>query len=280
MVEQHSDPPKRVVKKVVKRTVARETPAVPERTARTARLSTRTRPEPPRRASPPVAAARKPRTPPAARTGTVQPSPPAAKQPKLKRPSITRPKITRPSITRPSMPQLDVRGRVGDVFFGIWHFIIDTIADAWHWLTGLRLPLLPPMRASIITGLVVGYLAVGLGWGFYQVFRATLGTSAGGRWGFLALVFVAFLVFITGELLLAGFGVAHARAISILAVLMVFVAVMLLFIEAASGIWSVVLVPALCVLAYSGSCTAMVLAGAEPNAQRLPWEPTDDSTVT
>jgi hypothetical protein len=185
-----------------------------------------------------------------------------------------------PSINRPSLPAPDIRGRVGDVFIGIWHFIIDTIADSWHWLTGVRLPILSPLRASVITGLLVGYLAVGLGWGFYEVFRATLGTSAGGRWGFLALVFVAFLVFITGELLLAGFGVAHARAISILAVLMVFVLIMLLFIDLASGIWALVLVPALCVAAYSAACTAMVVAGAEPNAQRIPWEPTDDSTVT
>jgi hypothetical protein len=271
MVEQHSDPPKRVVKKVVKRTVVRETPSPPERTARTARLSTRTRLEPPRRPSPPVAAPRKPAARKAApRTAT----PRTAKQPRLSMPSIKRPSINRPS----SAP--DIRGRVGDFFIGIWHFVIDTIADSWHWLAGVRLPILSPLRASVITGLLVGCLAVGLGWGFYQVFRATLGTSAGGRWGFLALVFVGFLVFITGELLLAGFGVAHARAISILAVLMVFVLIMLLFIDLASGIWAIALVPALCVAAYSAACTAMVLAGAEPNAQRIPWEPTDDSTVT
>ena len=188
-----------------------------------------------------------------------------------------------PKVNRPSLPGPDLRGgvaTVGDVFIGFWHFIIDTIVDSWHWLAGVRLPIVSPMRASVITGLLVGYLAVGLGWGFYEVFRATLGTSAGGRWGFLALVFVGFLVFITGELLLAGFGVAHARAISILAVLMVFVLIMLLFIDLASGIWAFALVPALCVGAYGASCSAMVLAGAEPNAQRIPWEPTDDSTVT
>ncbi|HSI26444.1 MAG TPA: hypothetical protein VK948_03465, partial [Aeromicrobium sp.] len=85
-----------------------------------------------------------------------------------------------PKVNRPSLPGPDLRGgvaTVGDVFIGFWHFIIDTIVDSWHWLAGVRLPIVSPMRASVITGLLVGYLAVGLGWGFYEVFRATLGTS-------------------------------------------------------------------------------------------------------
>lgn len=277
MVEQHSDPPKRVVKKVVKRTVVREAPAPPERPARTARLDARTRPAPTRRPAPPVAP-RRTRPAPAAQTATMPtPAPPQRiKEPKARK-----------TLSRPSVPRADVRGgvadgaaTVGDWFIRRWHAVIDAIADGWHGLTGLRLPVLSPMRGSVVTGLIVGFLAVGVGWGFYELFRATLGTSAGGRWGFLALVFVGFLGFITGELLLTGFGVTHARAISILAVLMVFVAIMLVFIDLAAGIWAVLIVPSLCVAAYATSCTAMLLAGSEPNAQRIPWEPTDDSTVT
>ena len=194
-----------------------------------------------------------------------------------------------PSIRRPSvsLPRPDVRGRaidvrhaVSDWFVDGFHRLGDVRSDAWHWFIGLRLPHLSPMRASAITGVIVGFLSVGLGWGFYQLFSATLGTQAGGRWGFLALVFVSFLAFIAGELLLAGFGVQHGRAISVLSVMLVLLAILLVFIDLAAGIWAVLIVPTLCVGAWLASCAMMQVAGNETNDQRLPWEPTDDSTVT
>jgi hypothetical protein len=288
MVEEHSGPPKRVVKKVVKRTVA--APAQAERPIRAARLTTRTRPEVTRRAAPAVPPRK---TKPEARTA---PTPRPATGPKAPKRSFkpSMPSIRRPSLPHPSMPRPDVRGRadgvrdsardafhgVGDWFARIFHRIIDTIADAWHWFTGLRLPHLPPLKGSAITGAVVGFLAVGLGWCFYQLFSATLGTQAGGRWGFLALVFVGFVGFIVGELMLAGFGVPHGRSISILSVLLVFLAILLFFLELAAGIWAVLIVPTLCIIAYIASCSMMLLAGNQENDQRIPWEPTDDSTVT
>lgn len=168
---------------------------------------------------------------------------------------------------------------MGGFFAGIYQTVVGAILGGWHWLIGLRLPHLAPSRGAAITGLIVGFLAVGLGYGFYQLFSATLGTTAGGRWGFLAVVFVAFVTFLVGELFLAGFGVPHSRAISILSVLLVLLFVLVFFLDLAAGIWALLIVPTLCVLSYMASSTVMQWAGAETNAQRLPWEPTDDESL-
>jgi hypothetical protein len=92
-------------------------------------------------------------------------------------------------------------------------------------------------------------------------------------------VFVAFVTFLAGELFLAGFGVTHSRAISIMSVLLVLLFVLVFFLDLAAGIWALLIVPTLCVFAYMASCTVMQWAGSEDNAQRLPWEPTDDESL-
>jgi hypothetical protein len=153
------------------------------------------------------------------------------------------------------------------------------VEDAWDWVVSFRLPHLSPVRGSAITGVVVGVLSVLAGWGFYALFTATLGTRAGGGWGFLAFVFLSFVAFILGELLLAGFGVPHARVVSILSVLLVLLAVLVFFLDLAAGIWAWVLIPVLTALAFVGSSAAMTAAAREKNPQRLPWEPTNESQV-
>jgi hypothetical protein len=153
------------------------------------------------------------------------------------------------------------------------------IEDAWDWLVSLRLPQLSPVPGSAMAGLLVGLLSVGIGWGFYRLFSATLGTRAGGAWGLLAFVFLSFVAFIIGELLLAGFGVPHARVVSILSVLVVLLAVLVFFINLAAGVWAWLLMPALGALAFAGSSALMEAISREENEQRLPWEPTEESQV-
>jgi hypothetical protein len=173
----------------------------------------------------------------------------------------------------PSLPlaKPGLRGRVGN--------IRHVFEDAWDWLVSMRLPHLSPRRGSAITGVVVGLLSVLIGWGFYEVFSATLGTQAGGGWGFLAFVFLSFVAFIVGELLLAGFGVPHARVVSILSVLLVLLVVLVFFLELAAGIWAWLLIPVLMSLAFIASSSVMSAAAKEQNPQRLPWEPVDESQV-
>lgn len=241
MVEQLPGPSTRVIKRVVQRPVTPAPP--PERSAHAARPSQRLRQAPASRRA--------------------------------------------PRVSRPPRRRLHVREATSGVVgvLGVWimravHALTDRIADAWFWLLGVRLPVLSPIVGSVATGLLVGFLAVGLGRGIYEVFEATLGTVAAGWWGFLALLGIAFVSFIAGELLLAGFAISHGRAISMSAVLLVLVALMVAFIDLAEGVWAVVIIPALSVAAFATTCLAMQLAGLETNAQRIPWEPTDDSVVT
>ena len=165
--------------------------------------------------------------------------------------------------------------RVHDAFVGVRH----RLEDGWDWLASVRLPHLSPVRGSAITGVLVGLLSVVIGWGFYEIFSATLGTQAGGAWGFLAFVFLSFVAFIVGELLLAGFGVPHARVVSILSVLLVLLVVLLFFIKLAAGVWAWLLIPVSMSLAFVTSSAVMSAAAKEQNPQRLPWEPVDESQV-
>ncbi len=82
-----------------------------------------------------------------------------------------------------------------------------------------------------------------------------------------------------GELLLAGFGVPHARVVSILSVLLVLLLVLVFFIDLAAGIWAWLLIPVLAALAFAASSAAMAAASKDQNPQRLPWEPVDESQV-
>ena len=128
-----------------------------------------------------------------------------------------------------------------------------------------RLPHLSPLRAAAITGIVVGLFAVTLGYLSYELFSATRGTSAGGGWGALVLVVVAFVTFAVGELLLGGFGVEHGRFISAMSVMLVLVLVLTFFLELAAGPIAWILFPVLGVIAFMASCRVMMFAADEPN---------------
>ena len=318
MSQEPDDATRRVVKKVVKKTVVR--PLAPTQPAANANAGTGTSPaarnprrlRTPRLATPTRVPAARPSAPapsatpapaPAARSATPASPPPEASA--TTAPIVAAPAIEtteakpakargwRPSL--PSLPSLPKRkrrakheggGRLRRVRYAITDPIVDgfawvgdVIIDGWHWLIGLRLPHVSPSRGSAITGALVGLESVALGWGFYQLFSATRGTQAGGGWGFLALVFVAFVAFITGELLLSGFGVPLARVVSILSILVVLLMVLVFFIKLAAGMWAWLLIPALSAAAFVTSNMVMQIASQEQNEQRLPWEPTDESQV-
>ncbi|MGI9084049.1 MAG: hypothetical protein ACR2FE_02015 [Aeromicrobium sp.] len=135
----------------------------------------------------------------------------------------------------------------------------------FRWLRDLRLPHLSPLRGSAITGIVVGLLAVVLGWLSYLLL-STIGTaSAGGGWGALILVVVAFMTYAAGELLLEGFGVEHARVVSATSIMLMLVLVLMFFLELAAGGGAWILLPLLGVLTFVVSCRVMHLAADQPN---------------
>lgn len=186
-----------------------------------------------------------------------------------------RAKASRPSIRIPSPPRRPGAGlaararlagsRVGDrgraAAFATGH----RLRAGLRRLRDLRLPHLSPLRAAAITGLVVGLFAVSLGWLSYELFSATRGTSAGGGWGALALVVVAFVTFAVGELLLGGFGVDHGRFISSMSIMLVLVFILTFFLDLSAGRGAWILVPGLGMIAYVASCRLAMVVADQPN---------------
>lgn len=182
---------------------------------------------------------------------------------------------TRPSIRIPTPPRRPGAGlasrarlagsRVSDRARDVTYTASETVGRGLRRVRDARLPLLSPMRAAAITGLVVGLLAVGLGWLSYELFSATRGTSAGGGWGALVLVVVAFVTFAVGELLLGGFGVEHGRFISAMSVMLVLVVVLTFFLELAAGPVAWILFPVLGLVTFMVSTRIAMFAVEQPN---------------
>lgn len=241
MVEQRR-PTKKVVKKVVKKTVL-------VRPAQTG--STKVRPTARATAS----------TPPA----------------RLKSKSATSTPRRRPSIRIPSPPRRPgvglagrarlVGSRVGERARDARYGASRSVHRSLGFARGLRLPHLSPLLGAAITGLLVGLLAVALGWLSYELFSAAGSATAASGWKALVLVVVAFLTYAAGELLLEGFGVMHARVISAMSILLVLVLVLMFspLLELAAGPGAWLLLPALGTLTFMVSCRVMYLAADQPH---------------
>jgi tryptophan-rich sensory protein len=208
-----------------------------------------------------------------AQTGStkVRPAAPKAGTPLAK----LRAKASRPSIRIPSPPRRPGAGlaararlagsRVGDRGRDASFAAKRRVRSSVGWLRDLRLPRLSPMRAAAITGLVAGLLAVALGYLSYELFSATRGTTAGGAWGAIVLVVVAFVTFAAGELLLGGFGVDHGRFISAMSIMLVLVFILTFFLELAAGPAAWILIPVLGMIAFMASGRVALIAADQPN---------------
>jgi hypothetical protein len=184
---------------------------------------------------------------------------------------------SRPTLRIPSPPRRPGAGlagrarlagsRVGDRARGARDATGEALGRGFDFVRGLRLPHVSPLRGAAITGILVGLLAVALGWSSYLLFSATRGTTAGGGWGALVLVVVAFLAFAAGELLLDGFGIEHGRSISAMAIMLVLTLLLmfssLLNLAAGPGAW--ILIPALSMIMFMVSSRVMQFAADQPN---------------
>ncbi|MEV7398299.1 hypothetical protein [Aeromicrobium sp. NPDC092404] len=128
------------------------------------------------------------------------------------------------------------------------------VADRFHALMAWRIPHIDPRLASVVTGLVVGLLSVGLGLVALEIFNDVRGVASGGKqWGSLTFVVVTFVAIIIGDLLLTAFGTARAGIISFLGVVLAIVAILGVFLEMADDNRALVLVPVLGAVTYLAS---------------------------
>jgi hypothetical protein len=215
------------------------------------------------------------------KTVVVRPAQPGSTKVRLAAPKAGTPlaklraKASRPSIRIPSPPRRPGAGlaararlagsRVGDRGRDVSFAAKRRVRSGLGWLRDLRLPRLSPMRAAAITGLVTGLLAVALGYLSYELFSFTRGTTAGGAWGAIVLVVVAFVTFAAGELLLGGFGVDHGRFISAMSIMLVLVFILTFFLELAAGSAAWILVPVLGMIAFMASGRLALIAADQPN---------------
>lgn len=238
-------PAKRVVKRVVKKTVARPSAPAPA-------------PAPTVRYGRPVATATRPSTPSAGKPAQ------AKAQPRPHGPATAKQKTVRPKTPR-QRPQVDLRAKVTaarSTTGRIWWAVADPVSDGSRATARLvaararavaawRLPHLSPYPAALITGAVVGVVAVLLGVGSLSVFESVRGVSSGGGlWGGITFTVVAIVGVLLGESLLRGFGTPAPRLRSFLAVILTIVAMLGLFLDLVDGVAGLVLVPLLSLAGY------------------------------
>lgn len=119
-----------------------------------------------------------------------------------------------------------------------------------------RLPTMPlrGLPAAVLAGVVVGVLAVLLGWLAGVGCEAVRGTSAcGGGPGLLILLVVLAALTWAGSLLLRVLGVPHAGSTSLLAVGILAVLVLVLLLDSLDEGWALVAVPVASAIAHAAS---------------------------
>ncbi|MRK02543.1 hypothetical protein GEV27_13560 [Aeromicrobium sp. S22] len=207
------EPTKRVVKRVVKKTVVR--PGAPGAT------------KPQVRYGRPVATATKPRATAQSKTAA-QSKAVDKKAPATKRsPRDLGVKVTAGG-RRVGDAWTTVAGRAGSAA----RTSGTTLSTRARAVAAWRLPHINLYLASVITGVVVGIAAVLLGVIALRIFDAVRGVSAGGGlWGSIAFIAIAAAAVFAGDALLRGFGSTAARLTSFLAVVLSVVAMLGLFLD-------------------------------------------------
>jgi hypothetical protein len=142
----------------------------------------------------------------------------------------------------------DAAHAAGDLARRLGFAVRDKGEDAVWAVRDYRVPMIPPLHASLVTGLLVGLVVTAGGWGCLALFTAIRGTSAGGAfWGGLAVLVVVGVAYELGSRLLTAFGVQQARSVLALSLMVVAVLVMLFFLEPVDGPWAWLVVPGLMV---------------------------------
>ncbi|MGB9012134.1 MAG: hypothetical protein WCB95_04645 [Aeromicrobium sp.] len=251
--------PKKVVKRVVKRPIAPTTPAAGGPTMRYGR--------PADSPTTKVAARDQPAAAPPSPGGPITTVKSKGKGlPAIKRPSISAPNINvKPALdsirSRTSSAATAVGSRAGRA----GRATSDFTAHRWAAVRAWRIPQLEPTRATVITGLLVGLICVGLGVTALALFTEVRGVANGGPlWGTLTFVIVSIVAFALGERLLGAFGTAAPRVTSFLAVMLTLITILSVFLGLADSRFGLVLVPVLTAAAFWVAHRLLAMAESSP----------------
>ena len=114
----------------------------------------------------------------------------------------------------------------------------------------IRLPAVSGMTAAIVTGALVGLLAVGLTWGVMRGCEALQGTSSCGDPGYLLLIAILVVAVVLGAVLLRAWGVPDPGSTSFLGVGLLAVVALLFLVDVLFDWWMVIAIPVVSVLTF------------------------------
>lgn len=232
------EPAKRVVKRVVRKTVVRPTAA-----AKPAQLPRRVRYGRPAAPTAPTATPTTDKVA-TARLGTIRSRPATA-------PKAPRRRVDLPAKVNASRQRAASAWRV--------------VTARRRTLAGWRLPRVNPYLAAAVTGAVVGLVAVALGILALTIFDAVRGVSSGGGlWGGLTFAAIAVIAGFAGEALLRGFGSTSGRLTSFFAVVLIIIAMLGLFLDLVDTGAALALLPLLGIAAFALSHWLIDLAENTP----------------
>lgn len=147
---------------------------------------------------------------------------------------------------------------------------LETVADPPSRRRTVSLAGLP---AAALTGLLVGALAVAVGWASGVACEAVRGTSScGGAVGLPILLAALVLLAWVGGLLLAVLGVRDARSTSLLAVGVLAVLVLVFLLGSLDHWWGVTALPIAAVVAYVGSWWLTTAAAGDDPAGEASYD--------
>ncbi len=266
----NDEQPKKVVRRVVKRTVVRP-------------VSDVGRDERPKVAAPGRTAVPRTRTvtnpatgrtitlggPPAERSGTSSSARPTAKTSSRDKPAVT---PAKPTVVRRAPRDVldDWRLAVADRSAGAGRAVrsgsvaVGTgVRSVGRRVLGVRLPHWPDVRGVLATAVVTGLAVVGLGAATLELFDRIFGVKSGGAWGVLAFALIAVAAFAVSRTVLGWFGHPNAVVTAALAQLFGVVLLLILLPTNAQSLWSLLIVPAVSVASHLAAHGGILLAEAE-----------------
>lgn len=128
---------------------------------------------------------------------------------------------------------------------------------------GVRLPHWPDVRGVLVTAVATGLAVVGLGAAALELFDRIFGVKSGGAWGVLAFALIAVMAFVVSRTVLGWFGHPNAVVTAALAQLFGVVLLLILLPTEAQSLWSLLIVPAVSVASHLAAHGGILLAEAE-----------------